>query len=163
MAADACSDYGLTLAQFNKETIDKLKANLPGEANIYNPVDVLGDATAARYEFAIKTVMEDPNVLCIAVLLSPLDTVDIGAVAHLVSSFAGQVPIPIVAAFVGGHNTSKSIDLLREANIPNYESPDKAIRALGAMVRYKKMREELNDSIILDGGRGQGTSTASIG
>jgi acetyl coenzyme A synthetase (ADP forming)-like protein len=149
MAADACSDYGLTLAQFSKETIDKLKAYLPGEANIYNPVDVLGDATAARYEFAIKTVMEDPNVHCIAVLLSPLDTVDISAVANLVSSFAGQVPIPIVAAFVGGHKTSKGIDALREANIPNYESPDKAIRALGAMVKYKKMKEEINDTIIL--------------
>ena len=149
MAADACFDYGLTLAQFTKETIDKLKAYLPGEANIYNPVDVLGDATAARYEFAIKTVMEDPNVSCIAVLLSPLDTVDISAVAHLVSSFAGQVPIPIVAAFVGGHKTTMGIDLLREANIPNYESPDKAIRALGAMVKYKRMREEINDTIIL--------------
>ena len=58
--------------------------------------------------------------------------------AHLVSSFAGQVPIPIVAAFVGGHKTSKGIDTLREANIPNYESPDKAIRALGAMVSTRR-------------------------
>ena len=71
MAADACSDHGLTLASFEKETIDKLKGYLPAAANCYNPVDVLGDASADRYEFAIKTVMEDPNVSCVAVLLAP--------------------------------------------------------------------------------------------
>jgi len=71
MAADACTDYGLTLASFEKETVEKLKDGLPPAANIYNPVDVLGDATAERYEFALKTVMDDPNVSCIAVLLAP--------------------------------------------------------------------------------------------
>ena len=134
MAADACSDHGLTLASFEKETIEKLRANLPEAANVYNPVDVLGDATAARYEFAIKTVMEDPNVSCIAVLLAPLDTVDIRAVAMHVSSFAKNAPMPIVGGFVGGAKTARGIELLHESSIPCYDSPDKAIRALGAMV-----------------------------
>ena len=129
----------LTLATLDKSTVEKLKANLPEAANVYNPVDVLGDATAARYEFAIRTVIEDPNVSCVAILLAPLDTVDITAVANHISTFAGKTKIPIVCAFVGGSKTCKGIEILHEAKIPCYDSPDKAVRALGAMVKYRKM------------------------
>ena len=146
MAADACSDYGLTLATFEKETIEKLKSYLPPAANVYNPVDVLGDASAARYEFAIKTVMEDPNVSCVAVLLAPLDTVDVMKVAELIASYSGKVDMPIVGAFVGGTKTREGLKLLQESKVPCYDSPDKAIRALGAMVRYKKMQEAAGDT-----------------
>ncbi|NLI73605.1 MAG: CoA-binding protein [Euryarchaeota archaeon] len=153
MAADACSDHGLALASFEKETIDKLKDHLPEAANCYNPVDVLGDASADRYEFAIKAVMEDPNVSCVAVLLAPLDTVDISAVAENLASFAGNVDKPVVGAFVGGTKTNEGIRMLQEANIPCYDSPDRAIRALGAMVRYRNMRNGTEDDspVIIEG------------
>ena len=45
MASDACERAGLRLASFSKETIDQLRAELPATANLYNPVDVIGDAT----------------------------------------------------------------------------------------------------------------------
>ncbi|MFA5311857.1 MAG: acetate--CoA ligase family protein [Methanomassiliicoccales archaeon] len=147
MAADACSDYGLKMASFEKETIEKLKSYLPAAANVYNPVDVLGDASAARYEFAINAVMNDPNVACVAVLLAPLDTVDIGAVAEHLATFSGKVPIPVVGAFVGGSKTDVGIDIMHRSSVPCYESPDRAIRALGAMVRYKSMRDATTDSV----------------
>ncbi|HPT74734.1 MAG TPA: acetate--CoA ligase family protein, partial [Methanomassiliicoccaceae archaeon] len=153
MAADACSDHGLTLASFEKETIDKLKGYLPAAANCYNPVDVLGDASADRYEFAIKTVMEDPNVSCVAVLLAPLDTVDISEVASHLATFAGKVDKPVVGAFVGGTKTNEGIKMLQDAKIPCYDSPDRAIRALGAMVRYKRMKDNPGDDepVLVDG------------
>jgi len=40
----------LELVRFSDGTIRKLKDELPPHASIYNPVDVLGDATADRYE-----------------------------------------------------------------------------------------------------------------
>jgi acetate---CoA ligase (ADP-forming) len=155
MAADACSDFGLNLASFEKGTIEKLKGYLPEAANVYNPVDVLGDASAARYEFAINTVMSDPNVACIAVLLAPLDTVDIRAVAQHIASLSGKVSKPVVGAFVGGSKTSVGIEIMHESNVPCYDSPDRAIGALGAMVRYKKMREASTDSspVVIEGDR----------
>ena len=32
------------MARFDKRTIEEMRAKLPKEAGIYNPVDVLGDA-----------------------------------------------------------------------------------------------------------------------
>jgi len=141
MAADAVADAGLSMASFSDGTIEKLKNGLPQEANLYNPVDVLGDATAERYEFAINTVMEDESVSCVAVLLAPTDTVDIEAVANIVATFAGKVDLPLVASFVGGEDIERGIRILRDAGIPNYESPDRAMKSLGAMVRYRSLRD----------------------
>jgi acetyl coenzyme A synthetase (ADP forming)-like protein len=153
MAADATSDFGLTLASFNGETIEKLKEYLPAEANFYNPVDVLGDAPADRYEFAIKTVMDDPNVSMVLVILAPTDTVDIMSVAKIVAGFGGKVDIPLVATFVGGKDCEEGIELLREAGIPHYESPDRAMKALSAMVNYRNMRDSRGDMepVVVEG------------
>ena len=145
MAADATSDFGLTLATFESATIERLKSYLPAEANFYNPVDVLGDAPADRYEFAMNAVIEDPNVSMVLVILAPTDTVDIMAVAENVSGFGGKVNIPLVAAFVGGKDCEPGIELLKEAGIPNYESPDKAIRALSSMVQYRNTRDSVSN------------------
>lgn len=153
MAADATSDYGLNMASFDSPTIEKLKSYLPNEANFYNPVDVLGDSPAERYEFAIRTVMDDPNVSMVLVILAPTDAVDIISVAKIVASFEGKVDIPLVATFVGGEDCEEGIEFLKEAGIPNYESPDRALRALSAMVNYRNMKESKGDlePVVMEG------------
>lgn len=140
MAADACGDYGLTMASFRPETVQKLKTYLPEEANFYNPVDVVGDAKTDRFDFAIRTVMEDPAVTCVLVMLAPTDLVDIPAVASLIASYAGKVQMPMAATFVGGEDMQKGVAILRHAGIPNYDSPDRAVRALSSMAEYQAAR-----------------------
>ncbi|OPY33284.1 MAG: succinyl-CoA synthetase subunit alpha [Methanomassiliicoccales archaeon PtaU1.Bin124] len=136
MAADALADSGLTLASLRPETLEKLKNRLPPAANLYNPVDVIGDADADRYEAAIQIVMEDENVSSILALMAPTDLVDIPSVARTVGGFAGSSK-PIVTAFVGGEGLKEAVSILRRSGVPNYESPDRAAHALGSMLRYK--------------------------
>ena len=62
---------GLDFAKLSQATKDKLAEKLPAAANIHNPVDVLGDALADRYEFALDMVLDDPNVDIVLVLLTP--------------------------------------------------------------------------------------------
>jgi acetyl coenzyme A synthetase (ADP forming)-like protein len=138
LAADSCGDYGLNMVTFAAETISKLKSNLPEEANLYNPVDVIGDADAARYEFAIRTVMDDPNVSSVLVLLAPTDLVDIASVANLLAGLSRSALKPLVATFVGGVDAMKGVHILRQAGVPHYESPDRSVRALSAMVEYQR-------------------------
>ncbi|MHC1680212.1 MAG: acetate--CoA ligase alpha subunit [Methanomassiliicoccales archaeon] len=141
MAADACSDNGLTLASFEAATIEKLKQKLPPAASLYNPIDVVGDADAERYDHAIRTVMDDPNVACVVALLAPTDLVDISSVARTLTAFAGSSPKPIVTSFVGGKEMMAPIEMLKAAGIPNYPSPDRGIRALAAMVEHRHSLE----------------------
>ena len=150
LAADACGDYGISMATFTPETIQKLKSYLPEEANFYNPVDVIGDAKADRYEFAIRTVMEDANVSSVLVLLAPTDLVDIPSVANLLAGYAGKTPMPIIATFVGGEDAGQGVQILRRAGIPNYESPDRAVRALSAMARYQDSQKNRRKKKYID-------------
>jgi len=140
MAADAVSDYGLTLATFAPETVAKLRTGLPEEANFYNPVDVIGDADAKRYELAVRTIMDDPNVHMVLAMLAPTDILDITAVARTIASFSGSSRVPVATAFVGGEDVEEGSRLLMEAGVPNYSSPDRAVRALAAMAHYRELR-----------------------
>ncbi len=148
MAADACSDNGLTLASFEAATIEKLKQKLPPAASLYNPIDVVGDADAERYDHAIRTVMDDPNVACVLALLAPTDLVDISSVARTLTAFAGSSPKPIVTSFVGGKEMMAPIDMLKAAGIPNYPSPDRGIRALAAMVEHRRSLDRKESHVV---------------
>lgn len=141
MAADACSDFGLTLASLEPATIEKLRQKLPPAASLYNPIDVVGDADSERYDHAVRTVMDDPNVACVLALLAPTDLVDVSTVARTLTAFAGSSPKPIVTSFVGGKEMAASVDMLKAAGVPNYPSPDRGIRALSAMVEHWKGRD----------------------
>jgi acetyltransferase len=69
MAADAIEEYGLELAPFDRETMEKL-SDLH-VANFYNPVDVMGDADAEKFKNALGVVSADENVGAIIAILSP--------------------------------------------------------------------------------------------
>ena len=149
MAADACSDYGLTLATFRPETIELLKTKLPESANFYNPVDVIGDADADRYAFAVNAVMKDDSVSCILALMAPTDIVDTSAVAIALAKFAASSTKPFVTAFVGGAGLERAVGILRTSGVPNYDSPDRAVQSLSAMVSYKRFKDAKTDETPL--------------
>ena len=98
----------------------------------------VADADAERYDHAIRTVMDDPNVACVVALLAPTDLVDISSVAETLTAFAGSSPKPIVASFVGGKEMMAPMEMLKAAGIPNYPSPERGIRALAAMVEHRR-------------------------
>ena len=115
---------GLTMASFSRETVERMKEGLPEEANLYNPVDVIGDADAKRYEVALSAVLDDPGVNCVLAMVAPSDLLDVTEVAMLLSTYAGKTGKPMVAAWVGGADMAAGAAILKEAGIPNYESPD---------------------------------------
>jgi len=61
LATDALEHAGLQLARLRPETVQALMADLPSAASAANPVDVLGDALADRYEHALRLVLADPS------------------------------------------------------------------------------------------------------
>jgi len=71
MAADAVEREDLVFAQLDDETRRKLASYMPAAANVENPIDILGDALADRYEFALETTLGDSNVDTVLVILTP--------------------------------------------------------------------------------------------
>ena len=142
LCTDALERSGLSLARLEPETTFKLQEFLPDAASAANPVDVLGDALAERYEFALKHVASDPNVDGLIVIVTPQAMTQVEATARAVSDLAGGTDKPILACFMGEHRISVGVDLLAKYSVPNYPFPERAARAFAAMRDYRNLREQ---------------------
>lgn len=141
MAADSIEQRGLTFAKLNDETVRKLESELPPAANLYNPIDVLGDALADRYEFALNVVLDDPNVDIVLVLLTPQAMTEAAATAEVIVNISRQKPLkPILTCFLGAKKVAEGVRILREGKIPQYDATGSAVAAIKGMVNYVRWR-----------------------
>ncbi len=143
MAADALERFGLQLAQLAPETGAGLASALPPAAATANPVDVLGDAGSDRYQAALELVRDDPGVDGIIALLTPQRVTEPEQTARVISYLAREQAKPLLAVFMGGDAVSRARSLLDEAQVPVYAYPERAVRALAALVRYSRYRQEV--------------------
>jgi acetyltransferase len=141
LATDALERAGLSMARFEIETIHALEQYLPDAASAANPVDVLGDAHADRYRFALEKVAADPNTDGLLVLLTPQAMTEIEATAEAVGELADKSSKPVLACFMGEARVSKGIEILDQHGVPNYPFPERAARALRAMADYCDVKE----------------------
>jgi acetyl coenzyme A synthetase (ADP forming)-like protein len=142
LATDAIERSGLTITRFENETIHQLESYLPDAASAANPVDVLGDSAADRYQFAIDTVAQDPNVDGILVILTPQAMTDIPGTAEAIAKLSDEADIPVFGCFMGEKEVSKGIKILTKRGVPNYPFPERAVAAFRAMAEYRKSKAQ---------------------
>ena len=140
MAADAIERAGLQLASLEPETQRYLREKLPVAASVANPIDVLGDALADRYELALHAALNDPNTDGVVVILTPQVMTRIEETARVVGEAARQYDKPVTACFMGQATVGPGVDILNEMGVPNYRVPERAVAALAAMSRYRRWR-----------------------
>lgn len=144
MATDAIERESLQLAQFSEQTQIKLKQSeeLSRAASISNPIDLLGDALSDRYEFAIRTVLQDPNVDIVLVLLSPHAMTECVGTAEAIVRVANENgrEKPILACFLGAGRVADAVKVLRKGKVPPYDCPESAVKTIKIMYRYAKWR-----------------------
>jgi acetyltransferase len=141
MATDAIERSGLSLASLSQETMERLRQILPSAASVLNPVDVLGDALADRYQAALQAVTTDPNVGALMVILTPQFMTEIEETARAVGEVSNRSDIPVLACFMGEANTEPGTKILTAHKVPNYVVPERAVAALRAMVDQRQWQE----------------------
>jgi acetyltransferase len=140
LATDAVERYGLRLARFEPERQAKLEQFLPGAASAANPVDLLGDARADRFDFALQQILDDPQVDAILVLVTPQAMTDMEQTADVIVRAAAQASIPVLACLMGQASLGRGPDILQQHNVPRFPFPERAARALYAMNQYRLLR-----------------------
>ena len=136
LAADACDKSDLQLIPLHKEYVDELRTFLPPVASFYNPIDILGDSGADRYEKALNTVMKDERINAVIVLLTPTAMVDVEATAMAVINISKLSDRPILTSFMGKKSVEIGAKTLLKYGIPNYSYPEEAVSSMQAMYRY---------------------------
>ena len=146
MASDAIERMGLELARLSPERERAIRERLPAAAATQNPIDVLGDGDAERYQAVLEVLRDDPSVDAIIAMLTPQRVTEPERTARVISYIAREQDKPLIAVFMGGEAVGRARALLDGARVPVYAYPERAVRALAALVRYSTYRRELPDS-----------------
>jgi acetyltransferase len=147
VATDAFEREDLKFAGFSESILHALRAKLPLEASIFNPIDIVGDAAPDRYEFTIKTVFglngktesNDISTEGALIIVTPQAQTEPTEVAKLIHEISSEhlKKKPIVCSFIGGKNISEGREFLKQNHIPCYEFPDRAAHSLKTLVKRR--------------------------
>ncbi|WP_029897381.1 acetate--CoA ligase alpha subunit [Desulfohalovibrio reitneri] len=136
LAADAAEKAGLNLPRPSSATLEKLGEFLPTYASLYNPIDIIGDADADRYERTLEAVAGDESVHSLLVVLTPTASVEIEETAQAVIDVARESSKPVFACFMGKDRVAKGQRMLVEAGVPCYAFPEPAVESVRAMFSH---------------------------
>jgi acetyl coenzyme A synthetase (ADP forming)-like protein len=143
LLADACEARGLTLPALAAPTIAALRALLPAQAGLSNPIDMIASASAVHYAKTIELVGNDPNVdAVVAIYVPPLVTRPEDIAAGIALG-AGAMPStkPIATVFLSSQGTPALLSRGPRGAIPSYSFPENVAMAMSAAVRYAHWRK----------------------
>jgi acetyl coenzyme A synthetase (ADP forming)-like protein len=156
VATDAFEKEGLKFATFSEPILHLLRENLPKEAAIFNPVDIVGDASPQRYVFTINTIFglnhSESNKLNnndeitthgALIIMSPQAQTHPNEVAKLIHAIRTEKlsDKPIVCSLIGGISMHEATKYLKDHHIPCYPFPEEAAQSLKALVDYSNFRK----------------------
>jgi len=145
VATDAFERENLKFSSFSETILHSLRAKLPLEAAIFNPIDIVGDAAPERYEFTMKTVfgidagqnfgdITTQGALIIVTPQAQTKPTEVAKIIHNISS-THLNDKPIVCSFIGGKNISEGRQYLKQNFIPCYNFPDRAAHSLKTLIK----------------------------
>jgi acetyltransferase len=143
MAADLAADLGITLAQLSDTTIEALQKSLPANWSHGNPVDLIGDADAARYAAALTACLADPGVDGALVMLTPQAMTEPLAVARVVAARAEESDKPLVTCWMGERQVAESRRFFAERGIPTFRTPDPAMEMFAHVSAFYRNQRTL--------------------
>jgi acyl-CoA synthetase (NDP forming) len=141
MVADACGEFDMKLAEFSKNTIKKIKPFLLPSTKISNPLDCFAVGVPLDindvYRAPLVAFMHDPRVDIVLFCLMVNRWAWRVDLNHVLSDLKQCQNKPVVAWVIGEDKLVREhISTFEENGIPVFASPERAIRALGALWRY---------------------------
>jgi acetyltransferase len=141
LAADSVGDSGLRMAEFDEEVRATLADLLPDEADVRNPLDVIGDADVDRFGRALDAVLGAGTVGGAVVICVPTAVFEFEALADVVGELQERHGKPVVTCLMGGAEADRAADRLESYGIPNYFDPARAVTSLEALADYREVTE----------------------
>ncbi len=141
VATDECEKHGMNIADLSDETKEKIRKVIPEFASGSNPIDTAGTSSYKVYLEVIQALLLDPNVDALIVIY--VHTLMSNAIppAEAVVEMKHKNKKPIIACWMGGAGTEQGVDILKSGCLPNYSVPERAVKALAALIRHREFLE----------------------
>ncbi len=139
LAADFVIKNSLKLAVLSENTKKSIENMFPG-VDATNPIDMIADAKGKRYEKVLELVLKDKNVDGALVINMLKSTFFEPKDAKVIPKIAKKYPDkPLVDVPSGGEDFTLIYKVLGTTNIPLYNLPEKAVKALKILRIYGRI------------------------
>ena len=143
VATDALIAAGGKLAPLSAHTVERLNAALPPFWSHANPVDIIGDAPAARYAQTLEALIEDDTTDAVLFIHAPTAIVASAEIAAACVPVISSTRRNVLACWMGGEGLREADALFSAAGIPTYATPEEAVRAFSQLVDYRRNQDML--------------------
>ncbi len=149
MATDRLGDLGGTLAMLSDKTLAALDAVLPHTWSHGNPIDIIGDADAARYARALQLLLGAEETDAVLVMNCPTalaSSADIAAqIVDVVAErrAKGAPAKPVLATWLGDGASRDARTLFAAKNIASFATPAESVDGFMQLVSYARAQEAL--------------------
>ena len=148
LATDSAEAAGIPMRFAPEDVQAELKKHMPEFGSAKNPVDMTGMAGKDWYYMTTKFSFAHPWVDGLVILYcetAMTDPQEIAEGIHKAIDETGITDKPVTVSFVGGEKCDKAMAWLVENGIPAYGAPDLAVKAMGTLRQYERMKS-LNDT-----------------
>ena len=142
IAADACEDNGLSIAELSAETIEQLKTALPKQAYLCNPINTISSATPEQIAKALDAVSKDTNVHSVILLITSSRRMPIKEIAEQVIAVSQKYDKPLLTSLLGSFTAKEGKKIFVDAGIPCYPFPEKPFSVLAAMYKQSLWKDD---------------------
>lgn len=134
------------LAELSNETKKQLAVMLPDYLSSSNPVLLNPELQPKLLNDVAQLILEDHGVDALLVVYTPGLGTDPQANAQSIISIAKGSNKAIFCSFMGDYSVNKARELLDAGSLPNFDTPDNAIKAFMYMVSHMRTQDLLRET-----------------
>jgi acetyltransferase len=145
MAADRAADLGLVMATLSDATVEYLNQYLPPNWPHCNPVDIIGDAQADRYQHAVTACLNDENVDGVLAILTPQAMTKPLESAQVLIDIGNKNTNnkPLLTCWMGETQVAESRKAFTKAHRPHFRTPEVAVEVFSHLYDYYRNQKML--------------------
>ncbi|MBT4362889.1 MAG: hypothetical protein HN931_05440 [Desulfobacterales bacterium] len=147
VSTDSCNGYGLRVPSLDQETVNQLSKYIPAHAAPpNNPIDLAGYPKAMSMARMAETLAQHPDIDSIIVEaplwgITPATIKEKLEAAELISQIPEKYGKPIISIAMKQVMNGIVYELMRDKNIPFYQFPKEAARAVYGLYMYSRLRK----------------------
>jgi acetyltransferase len=143
LCADQAAEEGLDIAAVPLRMAETLRAALPGEASVANPLDLLADAREDRFGPAFEAAIREGKAafdVIIGIHVVPF-MVEAGPVVDRIAALAPGAVLPVMHSMMGTlPDKAAWFATLEAVGVPCFDDAETMAECAGLLARYPELR-----------------------
>ena len=146
LAADWINEISLQLGKLSSESSAALKPQLPAQASLADLIDLSEDAGPQDFKAAVAAAEKDRQIDGVLAIYSPKMGGDAAAVARALAEVKRGMGKPLLSCWMGDASVGEGRDVLKEAAIPSFRTPEAAVGAFGNLASFYQNQQLLQQT-----------------